>query len=61
MVNSWRAGVGKILRNRETSSHPHGIWGDARGDLYVGELSVDQLRGDIPAGYPLVHKLVRIK
>jgi DNA-binding beta-propeller fold protein YncE len=40
---------------------PHGIWGDARGDLYVGELSIDGLRGDIPPGYPLVHKLVRVK
>jgi hypothetical protein len=40
---------------------PHGIWGDAQGDLYVGELSVDQLRGDAPKGYPLVHKLVRVR
>jgi sugar lactone lactonase YvrE len=40
---------------------PHGIWGDARGNLYIGELSVDGLRGDIPTGYPLVHKLVRMK
>jgi DNA-binding beta-propeller fold protein YncE len=40
---------------------PHGIWGDARGDLYIGELSIDGLRGNIPPGYPLVHKLVRVK
>jgi hypothetical protein len=40
---------------------PHGIWGDDRGDLYIGELSADGLRGDIPSGYPLVHKLVRVK
>jgi len=40
---------------------PHGIWGDARGDLYIGELSVDTLRGKIPAGYPAVHKLVRVR
>lgn len=26
-----------------------------------GELSVDRLRGKIPAGYPLVHKLARVK
>jgi hypothetical protein len=40
---------------------PHGIWGDDRGDLYVGELSVDALRGKIPEGYPPVHKLVRVR
>mgnify|MGYP001170070327 CR=1 FL=1 len=40
---------------------PHGIWGDARGDLYIGELCVDRLRGKVPAGYPLVHKLVRVR
>jgi sugar lactone lactonase YvrE len=40
---------------------PHGIWGDARGDLYIGELCVDRLRGKAPAGYPLVHKLVRVR
>ncbi len=40
---------------------PHGLWGDAHGDLYIGELSIDELRGDVPAGYPLVHKLVRVK
>jgi hypothetical protein len=40
---------------------PHGIWGDARGDLYIGELCVDELRGNAPAGYPLVHKLVRVR
>jgi hypothetical protein len=40
---------------------PHGIWGDARGDLYIGELSVDRLRVTPPEGYPLVHKLVRVR
>ena len=40
---------------------PHGIWGDARGDLSVGELCVDGMRGKIPAGYPLLHKLVRVQ
>jgi hypothetical protein len=40
---------------------PHGIWGDASGDLYIGELSIDRLRGDIPPNYPRVHKLVRIR
>jgi len=40
---------------------PHGIWGDSRGDLYIGELSTDGLRGDAPAAYPLLHKLVRVK
>ena len=40
---------------------PHGIWGDARGDIYIGELSVDQLRSDTPKGYPLVHKLVQAR
>jgi sugar lactone lactonase YvrE len=40
---------------------PHGIWGDARGDLYIGELSSDRVRGALPAGYPLLHKLVRVR
>ena len=52
---------GEDLKQPGNFFAPHGIWGDARGDLYVSELSTDQLRGDIPAGYPLVHKLVRIK
>jgi hypothetical protein len=52
---------GEDLKQPGNFFAPHGIWGNARGDLYVSELSTDQLRGDIPAGYPLVHKLVRIK
>jgi hypothetical protein len=39
---------------------PHGIWGDRNGDLYIGELGVATHRGDIPTGYPFVHKLVRL-
>ncbi len=39
---------------------PHGIWEDARGDLYVSELSTDPLRGDIPADYPALHTIVGV-
>ncbi|HXX40077.1 MAG TPA: peptidyl-alpha-hydroxyglycine alpha-amidating lyase family protein [bacterium] len=39
---------------------PHGLWGDAQGNLYVGELEVSSHRGPRPAAYPAVHKLVRV-
>jgi sugar lactone lactonase YvrE len=40
---------------------PLGMWGDAEGNIYVGELSISTHRGPRPAGYPAIHKLVRVK
>jgi DNA-binding beta-propeller fold protein YncE len=39
---------------------PHGLWGDSQGNLYVGELAISSHRGPRPAGYPAIHKLVRV-
>jgi len=40
---------------------PHGIRGDARGELYIGDLSIDGLRGDAFAAHPFLHKRVQVK
>ncbi|MCL4533839.1 MAG: hypothetical protein M1370_01590 [Bacteroidetes bacterium] len=40
---------------------PHGLWGDAEGNLYVGELEVSSNRGPRPADYPAIHKLLRVR
>ena len=48
VASSWPDGEGKIFRDRATSSR-HTVSGVMhRGDLYIGELSVDRLRGDTP-------------
>jgi sugar lactone lactonase YvrE len=40
---------------------PHGLWGDAEGNIYVGELERVSNRGLRPADYPAVHKLLRAR
>jgi sugar lactone lactonase YvrE len=40
---------------------PHGLWGDADGNIYVGELERASNRGMRPADYATVHKLVRVR
>lgn len=39
---------------------PHGLWGDQKGNIYVGELTADSETPPRPAGYPSVHKMVRV-
>ena len=40
---------------------PHGIWGDPHGNIYIGELTSDSQSGNKPAGYPCIHKLIRVR
>jgi DNA-binding beta-propeller fold protein YncE len=40
---------------------PHALWGNSRGDLYVGENPESASRGRLTPGSPLLHKLVRVK
>jgi sugar lactone lactonase YvrE len=51
---------GEDLTSEANSFAPHGLWGDAQGNLYLGELAVSSHRGPRPAGYPAIHKLVRV-
>jgi DNA-binding beta-propeller fold protein YncE len=42
---------------------PHALWGDSRGNIYVGENSGSAYRGKLPQGpgAPLVHKLMPVR
>lgn len=40
---------------------PHGLWGDPEGNIYIGELAADSEIPPRPAGFPAVHKMVRIR
>ncbi len=58
LLARWGAADYRVLGNFFA---PHGLWGDAEGNLYVGELAVSSHRGPRPPDYPAVHKLVRVR